>query len=66
MLKRCVFKAFLKALTDEDCLTVSGKKYFEADTVNVLSQAKVRVIEYVRRRGSLNDLKLLVGVYIFK
>ena len=25
LLNRCVFKAFLKALTDENCLTVSGK-----------------------------------------
>ena len=68
LLKRCVFRAFLKTLTDEDCLTVSGKsfQYFEADTVNVLSLAKVRVTEYVRRRGSLDDLKLLVGVYKFK
>ena len=49
-------------------LTVSGKafQYFEADTVNVLSPAKVRVTEYVRRKGSLDDLKLLVGVYRFK
>ena len=28
--------------------------------------AKVRVTEYVRRRGSLDDLKLLVGVYRFR
>ena len=62
------FKSFLKALTHEDCLIVSGKSFqnFEADTVNVLSPAKVRITENVRRRGSLDDLRLLVGVYIFK
>ena len=62
------FKAFLKAITDEDCLILSGRsiQYFEADTVNVLSPANVQVTEYVRWRGSLADLNALVGVYKFK
>ena len=57
--------AFLKVLTDGDCLIVIGRLFqcFEADTVNVLSPAKVRVTEYVRRRGSYDDLKFLEGVY---
>ena len=66
--KRCVFKAFLKVEADKDCLIVSGSsfQYFEADTVNVLSPANERVMEYVRRRGSLADLNALVGIYKFK
>ena len=46
LLKRCVFKAFLKALTDEDCLTVSGKSFqsFEADTVKALSHRAWRLV----------------------
>ena len=61
MLQLQTFKKMcFQGLTDEDCLTLSGKsfQYFEADTVNVLSPAKVRVTEYVRRRGSLDDIKL--------
>ena len=55
-------------VTDGDFLIVRGKsfQYLEAVTVKVLSPAKVRVTEYVRRRGSFDDLKFLIGVYKFK
>ena len=55
-------------LTDDDCLIVRGKsiQYLEAVTVKVLSPANVRVTEYVRRSGSLDDLNFLIGVYKFK
>ena len=65
--KKDVFlKAFLKVITDVDCLILIGRSfpYFEADTVNVLSPPNVRVTEYVRRRGSLADLN--AGAYKFK
>ena len=55
-------------VTDGDCLIVRGKsfQYLEAVTVKVLSPAKVRLTEYVRRRGSFDDLKFMIGVYKFK
>ena len=43
--KRSVFKAFLKLITDGDCLSGRSFQYFEADTVNVLSPANMRVTE---------------------